>query len=174
MCSGSIARPVELMPVRMISTNRVPFTWAYPPPGRKSGPMSPSISTPWQAEHTRLFVNGFPSTPCPPFESAYRDGHLFGARVDELEDLYGRLGVESSGAPADFLGTLLECAAWLEAEPGARYALRHELWHGHLAHWLPRFCADLERHSRIHLYRVLASRLRALLPVPVTSDLGDS
>ena len=39
----------------------------------------------WQAEHTRLFVNGFPSTPCPPFESAYRDGHLFGARVDELE-----------------------------------------------------------------------------------------
>jgi TorA maturation chaperone TorD len=28
----------------------------------------------WQAEHTRLFISGYPTTPCPPFESAYLSG----------------------------------------------------------------------------------------------------
>jgi TorA maturation chaperone TorD len=128
----------------------------------------------WQAEHTRLFVTGFPVTPCPPFESAYREGRLFGAAVDELEDFYARLGRVSIGAPADYLGTLLECAAWLEADPDSRPVYRDELWRGHLAHWLPRFCADLDRHSRLRLYRAVADWLRALSPLPQPGGPGDA
>ena len=32
----------------------------------------------WQGEHTRLFVTGYPHTPCPPFASAWLDGRMQG------------------------------------------------------------------------------------------------
>ena len=32
----------------------------------------------WQGEHTRLFINGYPKTPCAPFESIYRHGRMAG------------------------------------------------------------------------------------------------
>ena len=32
----------------------------------------------WQAEHTRLFISGHPKTVCPPFESAFLGGTMFG------------------------------------------------------------------------------------------------
>lgn len=50
----------------------------------------------WQAEHTRLFISGYPHTACPPFESFYRHGDLHGKAVDEtvyqqnfVDDLWG-------------------------------------------------------------------------------------
>ncbi|MDD3449604.1 MAG: molecular chaperone TorD family protein, partial [Gammaproteobacteria bacterium] len=46
----------------------------------------------WQAEHTRLFISGFPRTPCPPFASAWREGQLHGHAAVEQAGLYGRAG----------------------------------------------------------------------------------
>lgn len=115
----------------------------------------------WQGEHTRLFVSGYPSTPCPPFESAYRQGQMGGATAADLTALYRRAGLEATGAPADFLGTLLECAGLLE-ERGDPGHLLPELWGDHLLHWLPRFAQDLQDHSDFLLYRCLGAELARL------------
>ena len=119
----------------------------------------------WQGEHTRLFVSAFPKVPCPPFESAYRHGQMDGKATIELEKFYRRIGLESKEIPADYLGVILECAAWLMEQPGEEMAGHlAELWQQHLALWLPQFSADLQRESELRLYRLLGERLGALLP----------
>lgn len=118
----------------------------------------------WQAEHTRLFVTGYPTTPCPPFESAYLSGRLYGPQTQSLKQLYKRMDMHPSGAPADYLGTLLECAAYLKANPAAEKVFWFELWNEHLARWVPRFCRELQKESQLALYRIVAERLCVLFP----------
>lgn len=127
----------------------------------------------WQAEHTRLFISGYPTTPCPPFESAYLSGRLQGPQVETLGDLYRRLGLVADGASPDFLGTLLECAALVKADPRLEEAFWAELWDEHLARWLPRFCQDLQLESSLELYRALAQRLMECFPPPVAVSADD-
>ena len=118
----------------------------------------------WQAEHTRLFISGYPNTPCPPFESAYLSGRMYGPQESSLKDLYRRLGMMPTGVPADYLGTLLECLAHVNAEPDIGRAYWSELWDDHLGRWVPRFCRDLQKESKLVLYRVVAERLCVLFP----------
>lgn len=126
----------------------------------------------WQAEHTRLFVSGYPRTPCPPFESAYRQGNMGGTAMQDLQGLYRRAGLESSETPPDYLGTQLEFAAYLldvrQGDGGADClagALAAELWDAHLCRWLPRFAGDLQTQTNVMLYRGLGERLARLCPV---------
>ncbi|MDD5249336.1 MAG: molecular chaperone TorD family protein [Rhodocyclaceae bacterium] len=114
----------------------------------------------WQAEHTRLFVSGHPKTVCPPFESAVVSGSLFGTASDKLADLYRRAGLEATGLPPDFLGTQLECAAFLLEQDCSRGKdLLRELLDEHLAIWVPRFHPALQAESRLQLYRQLGRQL---------------
>ncbi len=115
----------------------------------------------WQGEHTRLFLSGYPKTPCPPFESAYRQGQMGGTAAGDLESLYRRAGLGARLAPADYLGTLLECLALLE-ERGDAEGIIGELWGAHLDRWLPRFARDLQLHGEFELYRLLGARLAGL------------
>jgi putative dimethyl sulfoxide reductase chaperone len=115
----------------------------------------------WQGEHTRLFLSGYPKTPCPPFESAYRQGQMGGTAASDLEALYSRAGLKATAAPADYLGTLLECLALL-TERGDMGPVLEELWEAHLQRWLPRFSQDLQAHSELGLYRELGVRLEGL------------
>ena len=115
----------------------------------------------WQGEHTRLFLSGYPKTPCPPFESAYRQGQMGGTVAGDLEALYRRAGLGARLAPADYLGTLLECLALLE-ERGDAEEVIEELWGAHLDRWLPRFARDLQSHGEFALYRLLGARLAEL------------
>jgi TorA maturation chaperone TorD len=147
----------------------------------------------WQAEHTRLFVNGYPKTPCPPFESAYREGRMGGTSGEQLRDLYRRVGLAATGAPSDYLGALLECAAYLTGQCGLlQPPLKHTaapagtsppgtagespctllatLWHDHLGRWLPRFAQDLQDAAQLRLYRLLGERLAALSAPDQTSQ----
>lgn len=117
----------------------------------------------WQAEHTRLFVNGWPKTPCPPFESAYRHGHMGGAARADLESLYLRAGLRAIEAPADYLGTILECAALL-AEQAGMEPLRRELEDDHIRRWVPRFSRDLQENGGLILYRTLGERIAQRFP----------
>ena len=124
----------------------------------------------WQGEYTRLFISGYPKTPCPPFESAYRQGSMGGTAAADLEQLYRRVGLESTAMPADFLGTILECAAYLLDQDGAPdEAIWSELWGGHLARWVPGFAKDLTVHSRLGLYRALGRELDAMFSQDVHS-----
>lgn len=117
----------------------------------------------WQAEHARLFISGHPKTVCSPFESAFLGGTMFGAACDRLGDLYRRAGLRAEGAPPDYLGTLLECAAYLQEQPcGHGNELSRELWREHLAAWLPRIGSVLQQESRLLLYRQLGRQLAGL------------
>ena len=134
----------------------------------------------WQAEHTQLFINGYPKTPCPPFESVYRHEMMNGPACSELESLYQSIGLEPiEGVPADYLGMMLECAAFLlelppssEAEEASNEpsvetketAKTHfqTLWQTHLAKWVPKFANDLQQHSQLRLYQQLGLKLQAL------------
>jgi TorA maturation chaperone TorD len=117
----------------------------------------------WQAEHGRLFISGHPKTVCPPFESAFRGGAMFGVACDQLGDFYRRAGLQAEGAPPDYLGTLLECAAFLLEQPcGHSSELLQELWREHLAAWLPRLGSVLQQESRLLLYRQLGQQLAGL------------
>ncbi|MGO9740032.1 MAG: molecular chaperone [Xanthobacteraceae bacterium] len=118
----------------------------------------------WQAEHMRLFVCGFPHTACPPFESQYRHGCLEGPASREVEDIYRRAGLEPpEGVPADYLGAMLECAAWLVETAGEQCGLFAELWVDHLDLWATRFAGDLRENAEIGLYRALAERIQWLM-----------
>lgn len=126
----------------------------------------------WQAEHTRLFVSGYPKTPCPPFESAYRQGSMGGTAALDLQGLYRCAGLESGEVPPDYLGTQLEFAAYLlDAGQGVEGAdclagaLATELWDAHLCRWLPRFAGDLQAQTGLALYRGLGECLARLCPV---------
>lgn len=116
----------------------------------------------WQAEHTRLFLSGYPKTPCPPFQSAYRQGIMGGTAAADLGGLYRRAGLKATDVPADYLGAMLECAAYLE-EQGMDDLLT-ELRAEHLERWIPGFGRDLEENARLGLYRDLGVRLRQLFP----------
>lgn len=117
----------------------------------------------WQGEHTRLFINGWPKTPCPPFESAYRQGQMGGTAVGDLDGLYRRAGLQAEEAPSDYLGTLLECTAWLSEQKDEATLLR-ELEQDHLGRWVPRFARDLREHGALVLYRTLGEQLALLYP----------
>ena len=117
----------------------------------------------WQAEHTRLFINGYPKTPCAPLESIHRHGRMAGPACDELIQLYAEAGVSAvSDLPADYLGTMLEFAALLieRATPDAKRQLE-TLLTKHLTGWLPQFCERLRQEARLKLYRRLGDGLHS-------------
>ena len=121
----------------------------------------------WQAEHTRLFINGYPKTPCAPFESIYRHGRMAGPACEELERLYNSAGVSPTGdLPADYLGTMLAFAAWLleRGTPEAGLQLE-ELRQKHFASWLPEFGERLTRDARLQVYRKMGELLHDWMPV---------
>ncbi len=134
--------------------------------GWLAAPLEELAATPleeWQAEHTRLFVNGHPRTACPPFESAWLNGMMPGPATSAVGSLYRRLGLEEDGISPDFLGTMLEYAAYLEELPGEQgLTVKEALWREHLGRWLPQFTQTLAEESRLTLYRGLAGKLSAI------------
>ncbi len=115
----------------------------------------------WQAEHGRLFICGYPRTPCLPFESAHRHGMMCGPATEELAMLYLDLGLQADELPPDYLGIELECAAHL-AEAGGHPEAERALWQDHLLRWLPEYADVLARESRLVLYGGLANELAAI------------
>lgn len=115
----------------------------------------------WQAEHTRLFVNGYPKTPCPPFQSAFKHGSLGGEEDEALNRLYNDAGLSPTpDLPPDYLGTMLQFGAWcLRME-------KDELWNRlrehHIDDWLGGFAETLQQEAELKLYQVLGQRLSSI------------
>lgn len=118
----------------------------------------------WQGEHTQLFLSGYPKTPCPPFESVYRNKCMNGSACTEVEAFYQRAGlqIENEGVPADYIGTELECAAWLLDQ--GEQTLWDELREEHLNRWAGKFAKDLQAAATLKLYRVVGEQLAELFP----------
>lgn len=115
----------------------------------------------WQGEHTGLFINGYPHTVAPPFLSALRSGQMGGSEEEAMRDFYYRLGLEADDVPADYLGTMFECAAWLlqQEEQSDDFA---ELWDNYLYPVLPDFANRLIEHQGLRLYQEMGRQLSQL------------
>ena len=116
-----------------------------------------------QGEHTRLFINAYPHVPCPPYESAYREGELLGAAAEQVDVLYREWGLVVEGEQVDHVAAELEFVAFLLTldTPEARNAAE-TFTRDHLARWVPRFAEDVIRESRLGFYRE-AGRLLAIM-----------
>jgi TorA maturation chaperone TorD len=118
----------------------------------------------WQAEHDRLFADHAVTHPFMSHRMAYFSKRPHGLPLQALKHLYKRMGMGFTDVSLDYLGTLLECAAYLNSNPSLGKEFWAELWHEHLAYWIPGFCRELQHESRLALYRVVAERLCVLFP----------
>ena len=118
-----------------------------------------------QGEYTRLFINGYPQLPCPPYESAYREKTLLGQATGTVHDMYRQWGLEVNGALADHVGAELEFMAFLAGLPAEDEicAAQRAFLDDHLLTWLPRFAADVQQHARLGFYRALGRALVSFL-----------
>jgi TorA maturation chaperone TorD len=117
----------------------------------------------WQGECTRLFINGHPKTVCPPFESSYIHGYQNGAACDELLHIYQYIGLQpQEDIFPDYLGIILEAAAYLAEQDPFDAETWELLWQPHVVRWVPRFAKDLQDHSHLQFYRLLGVKLQEL------------
>jgi TorA maturation chaperone TorD len=123
-----------------------------------------------QYEYTRLFVNGYPKTACPPYESVYREGTMLGESAMDVYLIYRDWGVEvDENEAGDHLAAMLEFLYYLNMVRGIAdddEKLRdvedaiEGFWKDHLKPWVPQFAGDLVENASMPFYvqlgRVLA------------------
>lgn len=119
-----------------------------------------------EVEFTRLFVNAYPKTPLPPYESVQRgEGGLWGASTLDVVRSYADAGLKfnrTNGVAPDHLSAEMEFAAFLLAstesasESGERErSITQYEYHfiTHLEPWVGQFCHEAERQARVDFYR---------------------
>lgn len=119
-------------------------------------------------EHFRLFV-GIGRGELLPYASYYLTGALHGAPLASIRQTLARIGVERADAQAeaeDHAAMLLELMAALvggtiPAHPGAD----REVFEAHLAPWIGKFFADLERSESADFYASVAVLGRTFLEI---------
>jgi len=141
--------------------------WAASLEGLKSEPLEEV-----QYEYTRLFVNGYPKTACPPYESVYREGTMLGESAMDVYLIYRDWGLEVSEEEAgDHLAVMLEFLYYLAslreaADDGEKLKAVEEategFWRDHLKPWLPQFAGDLTESAEKPFYARLGRVLTAV------------
>ena len=123
-----------------------------------------------QGEYTRLFITGYPSTPCPPYESVFREGRMLGSCSHKVQTLYQEWGMTAEEGLLDHISTELEflaflaSAATLEAVQKDARKTFHSFTADHLSQWLPDLSKELKDHARVPAYRELAFLLETSVP----------
>uniref|UniRef100_Q3AS11 Cytoplasmic chaperone TorD n=1 Tax=Chlorobium chlorochromatii (strain CaD3) TaxID=340177 RepID=Q3AS11_CHLCH len=122
-----------------------------------------------QAEYTRLFLNGYPNTPCPPYESVYREERMMGESSLAVQKLYQQWEIAIDANLSDHLATELEFLAFLSAATTLTevatdaLATREYFLEEHVRQWLPQFCRDLQKEATVEAYRLLSQLLANVL-----------
>lgn len=113
-----------------------------------------------QTEYTRLFVNSYPTLLCPPYESFYREGVVYGNASREVEESYRRQGLTYvyQGEPPDHISVELDFLA----------ATRDEGFLARMRQWVPQFTARVKENSTV--YEVFARELDEILEQHVRSQ----
>jgi len=118
-----------------------------------------------QAEYTNLFMNGFPTTPCPPYESHYCKSETV---WEEVVVFYRRWGLTSKreqpehiAVELEFMHVLLSAleTATDEEERSEVQVAVEAFGSKHLGRWAERFARDLVTHARLAFYRILGEVL---------------
>ena len=123
-----------------------------------------------QAEYTRLFLNGYPRTICPPYESVYLEQRMHGEAAVAVAAAYAEWEMKVEPGLIDHLATELEFLAFLASAESldgdmsmeARNA-SEEFLQKHLRRWTPRFIADLKAGATIVAYRMLGELMESVL-----------
>ncbi len=114
-----------------------------------------------QAEHTRLFINSFPTLPCPPYESAYREMLLMGDYTEEVSKYYSLYNLEIPEDLPDHISYELDFMRFLLEEGDE--SLAKEFFEEHIIQWVPDFIEDLRNESRLKFYKFVADFLADFL-----------
>ncbi len=95
-----------------------------------------------QVEYTRLFITAHPSLYCPPYESYYREGSVYGNASVEVREIYEKSGLEYSfeGEPPDHISVELEFLSLTEDRDFA----------GRMMEWVPEFARRVKENSEIY------------------------
>jgi len=121
-----------------------------------------------QGEYTRLFINGFPTTPCLPYESIYLNGEgLLGPAAEQVSVFYKQWGLACERQLPDHVAAELEFMHALLVAQSAAFGpqaadltkVAAAFWTYHLGRWAPRFANDVLDHASHPFYRALASML---------------
>lgn len=123
-----------------------------------------------QAEYTRLFVFGVPTTPCRLLESVQREGTLVGEAAEKTSRWYLQLGLEAKEREPDHLVTELEFLAHLTGTPlenGKRVEHYRNVYRGflqdHLLGWGPELASKIRAATEEPLYLALVDLMAWLL-----------
>ena len=102
-----------------------------------------------QVEYTRLFISDHPTLLCPPYESYYREGIVYGNASVEVREFYGSRGLDYvyESEPPDHISVELDFLAIT----GDREFLER------LKEWVFEFTRRVKEHSDI--YGVFAEKL---------------
>ncbi len=106
-----------------------------------------------QAEYTRMFISAYPKLLCPPYESYYREGIVYGNSSIEVSEWYQKCGLDFAceGQPPDLLSAELD---FLALTNDASFLAR-------MKEWVFYFTARVKVHSA--LYGPAASALEIFL-----------
>jgi TorA maturation chaperone TorD len=121
-----------------------------------------------EREYFELFI-GVGRGELVPYGSYYLTGFLHGRPLARLREDLTQLGIEreeGQSEPEDHAATLCEIMAWLaggeiEAPPGAD----REMFEKHMAPWIGRFFADLERAQAADFYARVGSLGRTFVEI---------
>lgn len=125
---------------------------------------------PLQAEYTRLFLNGYPRTICPPYESVYLEKRMHGESTVAVQAAYAEWEMSVEPGLIDHLATELEFLAFLasaesldgDMSADARKAA-DAFMQQHLSRWTPQFVADLKAGAKLDAYRMLGELMENTL-----------
>ncbi len=115
-----------------------------------------------QAEYTRLFLNGYPHTICPPYESVYLEKRMHGEAAVAVAAAYAEWEMSVEPGLIDHLATELEFLAFLASAESLENKVSAEARNAsdafsrdHLHRWAPQFVADLKAGTTMDCYRML-------------------
>jgi putative dimethyl sulfoxide reductase chaperone len=117
---------------------------------------------PLQAEYTRLFLNGYPHTICPPYESVYLEKRMHGEAAVAVAAAYSEWEMSVEPGLIDHLATELEFLAFLASAESLDNAVSADarkaserFTQQHMSRWTPQFTADLKAGAKLNAYRML-------------------
>lgn len=118
-------------------------------------------------EYTRLFVNGLPKVPCPPYESVYREGTVMGESTLAVKARYSEAGlqvVDNFADLPDHVAVELEFLCYLQSKGDKE---KHDSFvRDHLSQWVPAFSEAINRDGELlfykHAARVLAQTITGM------------
>ena len=124
-----------------------------------------------QGEYTRLFINGYPHTPCPPYESVYLEKRMLGQASLEVQAFYKEWNMSVESGLTDHIATEFEFLSFLASALSlktiamAATESSERFLKEHLCRWVPQFATDLKSAASLEAYKLLGTLVESSLQV---------